>query len=95
MLQRTLHTNRGNANGEEFPSWNPRPRLARPRLHVFPSANFVRPEHASCGAYDKKLLFAPPHSALLERFRADRVRAQQLHVWGAGEHVERLRVRAM
>ena len=33
------------------------------------------------------LLRRTPHSPLLERFRADRVRAQQLQVWGAGEHV--------
>ena len=91
MLQRTLHTNRGNANGEEFPSWNrrssPLARLSQRQLRAARTRLLRR--------LRQNPVVAPPHSALLERFRADRMRAQQLQVWGAGEHVERLRVRAM
>ena len=98
MLQRTLHTNRGNANGYLDPTGvrsSPHGTVARPRLHASPSANFVRPEHASCGAYDKNLLLlrlTPPFSNASEPIASERSSCQ---VWGADEHVERLRIRAM
>jgi hypothetical protein len=61
--------------GEEFPSWNPHSRVACPRLRVSPGVNFVRPEHASCGAYDKYLLLlrrTPPSPNASEPIASER-----------------------
>ena len=54
----------------------------------------MRPEHGTRHARDRRV-FAPPRAGLLGRCRADRDGPQEAQIGGAGDHVERLRVRAM